>query len=375
MKTIIKTALVAFVALTVGLVGCTKETTGTGPEKGEKSVIVKIAKADVTRAVGATVAAGEFVDLSSANVYFTAGSSILAKKTLTDAVIKVVEGVGEEEDVTIYEFQQLPGTITTVHVIGNQPTLTTANYTDITKLLADKAITLANQATIAGTVLYGHGDITATDDNLDTNTELDQYEVNVELNPLVTRLQLGRIYAKNTAGLPAITSFTLDGIYLDGVYTTMGFDRSVGTFFAAGENNAYPGGHATQIMDEPGLEDDNDYTPELTPAVGQTPAVAGIWAYNLLPATGSKFPTIILKVSDVVVEGDTEDEVAFPNANYYLTAKTTSTTFDPGYVYTITNGLGFDVTDLTEEPNQDPIDISVTIDVIAWKADGVAYNF
>jgi hypothetical protein len=308
MKTIFKSALVACIALTAGLAGCSKEAPANDnqPATGEKSVVIKIA-GEATRAPGAKETGTAI--FTTADIYFTNGTAVMNKFTGNVALLTGADG---------QEFENISGTVTDVYIIGNRPAGVGDAFTNMTQFDANTLITLANQSDIQNVTLWGTSPVTTLDTpDADPTTGNAQYTVDVELTPLVARFEIDNIEARKpaTTGEAEITSFTLDGIYLDGVYTEMGFTFAAGTLFAGGgDGDTYPGTHPAQVMDDAltTFINGRTYTPVVTVKGADED---GVWAYNLLPATGAKLPTIVLKLSDIVVAGEDTADPVFPGAN------------------------------------------------------------
>jgi hypothetical protein len=369
MKNILKSALVMCVALTMGLVGCQNDPVVDGGDKNVKNVTIKIAKSDLTRAAGSTAAK---VEMSTVDVFFTTG----------DAIVEA--GVFAADDIAagFKVFTGLTATINQVHVIGNMPTGLATGITTISALLAKaEALTLENQADLADVALYGSD--TALDDTTAPDADVNELTAEVEVAPVVARFEIGAISSRTAEdageGDHIVTSYTIEEIYLDGVYTDMSFDGtkhdaltltgSDDVAWYAGDTN-----HEPQVWDAVGLDSDNQIVAYEVPAEGEGDPAPGVWGYTLLPAAGAKLPVLVFKLSNIVINGD--DTTSFGEEFYYLTAATTEAddAIEGGFKYQVEN-LVFDAGDLTPLPNQKPINVKVIVTVADWVPAPVEYTF
>lgn len=199
-----KMFLVALAAL--GMAACSNNDEIPGMNNdGTKSVAIRFEGLSAsTKAVGDPKSAGE-IALSNVTVYFTDGTNILAKKSLSTANTTEwgeLTGAG-------HIFHQLPSAVSQIQIVGNS---------------AGKTITEGTVAALKGSVLKAAGEQTFTNVTLfgeDTTleeTEGDEhvdkvYTATVDLKPLVARFEIGNI-ACTDMGTGPVSGFDLKVIGL-----------------------------------------------------------------------------------------------------------------------------------------------------------------
>lgn len=417
MKTIFKTALVACVALVAGLAGCSKEQSAReNNETGEKTVRIHIEQGTGTRAAGEAVGA-QVVTMKDAVIYFAgAGNNIVASVE----VVFTAEGKAlayNEEAKTVgidvltgvaagssngAEIVNLPASVANVYVVGNYKAggigaayPTTGN---ISQFNGAGVISLASQSAangVANVALFGKSGLGAVVTPA-TPTSNAKYSVSINVAPVAARFEVGQIAATFDANDSAdgvivshIASFSLDGIYLSNVYRSMGFDgtaagtlvpNSVAIADYSSANAAYAADGIISDYTAANLvaQDAKTYAPVANAASAEGDPV---WAYNLLAPAGAPMSTLVVRVSDVVLDnGDDElysgDKTLTVRNIYKEVAgvKTKIGTLTPGEVYSITN-LEFAEDHLTNNPNQNLIDVTVKITMMSWVPVTVSYDF
>jgi hypothetical protein len=378
MKTIFKSALVMCIALTVGLAGCQKDQGGNGGvDKDAKTVVIKIAK---TRAEVAPIdtAGEEVAKLNDAWIYFTSGTSVVdkyeiifdgAEPAVSDLANKKVawnklDGEGEE-------FVNLPASINHVYFVGNSPV--DYNQTNMATFNVAATIALSTQKEIDDVALYGDSGLTAVAANA-TNPDNTHYTAQINVEPVVARFEIGAISATAavTEGELKIATFSLKGIYLDNYIPTMAFDGSANGAAvkaeAPVEASDFAGTYAAEVSDI--------FTTGYEGAITYSPASNNVWGYNLLAPEAAPMPYVIIRISNVLVEGETaatpEADRAYPG-EWFLTVQITPATIDNRRVYSI-DDIEFNASDLTKKPFETKIDVTVTVDILPWIAATAAYE-
>lgn len=334
-----KTAKMFLVALAaLSMAACSNNDEIPGVENdGTKSVALRLdGLASSTRAVGDAQSAGQ-IALSNLTVYFTDGTNILAKKSLSTS--NTTEW--GELTTTGHVFHQLPSTVTQVQIVGNS---------------ASKTITETNVPALKGSVLKAAGEQTFTnvtlfgeDTSLTESTGGDEhvekiYIATVNLKPLVARFEIGNI-ACTDLGAGPVKQFDLSVIGL------MDFNSGVTlTGTASGEytldNVLEPGSQTTEDKvifgeadDEAGWAWDKISGATITTTTAWNPGESGDkkFVYQFIPnkLTDGSMAQVKLVLDNVVWTDGTDNPF-----NSVVTAKFQKdgvdlTEFEAGKIYTV----------------------------------------
>ena len=191
-----------FLAALVGLgmlTGCNNEEIPAVNNDGTKSVALRLnGLTTSTRAVEAPqagTAEGQQIALSSMTIYFTNGTNILKKETLTSSSVDS-EGTNIWQALTGssgYIFHQLPSTVTQVQIVGNSGGKT---FTE-TSVAALKASVrnAADEQSFTNVTLFGEDTALDSPDDSETGDEhvSNVLEASVILQPLIARFEIGNI--------------------------------------------------------------------------------------------------------------------------------------------------------------------------------------
>lgn len=375
----LKSALIACMAFMAGLAGCSKDLPGE-IGNGEKTVRIQIPRSAVTRAAGQHVAEKTTVVVNDAAIYFTSAGGNIMETVLVDCSETPAEGAVTMAALEAgVEFTNLPGSITAVYVVANSPVAYA--QTNVSAFAAADAITLASQADIEDVALYGMNTLGApvTPATPTTNAK---YSVEITIAPVVARFEIGSIAANwNKGGMVStVTAFDLDGIFLDNYYTTMSFDGAAKSASVPGSvvpSHYVAANFPVQVSD---LTAFHAATGVARPAyVAKEDADENtVWAYNLLAPRGGGMPSLVIRLSDVVVE--TNDAVTYAG-DKFLNIKNILdgdgkkiTVLEAGKVYRLKE-LSFAEDHLTDNPNQNLIDVTVIVTVLPWDSVEVGYDF
>lgn len=367
MKTKISYLTLSILALLMSFNGCSNGDDTEDVDKQPKSVFLKLGKSGSSlRSVGTPVGDGDDVVLQSGNLYFVNSSgAILKHYTLTTTAASATNiNITDAESGAL--ITNLPGNTFAVYVVGNTSGLPSSGNISAVK---EYLLQVASQDDIEDVNLYGTNTLTPP---VLPNTF---YTSEIDLNPTVARVELTDITASGV-----ITSFKVDGIFIDNYYKQAVVDGSVdvadfvenGAFAApfGDESAEYPAGQKPAIYDF--------YDPALT-AVSKVakPASTGtIWAYNLFASsTGSTVPRIIIRLSDI----QTNDLSTYTSPQFVtirgfkaVSGGASLTSIKSGEIYNIAAGaLTFKETDLSSIPNLSPIDVEVTVSLATWSVVGV----
>lgn len=358
MKTNLRHVMFAAMLLT-GLASCTKEDPEIETEGKSKNLFLRIDNGVTTYSESAPVGSGTKVGFSSGSIYFVNASGTIVKYyTLSN---EKTEGANInltdiEGGVTI---KDLPGSTTGAHVIGNTPNLPTSGNIAAVKAALLQVETQKNIGTVN---LYGENKL------IPPVAPETYYTCVIDLKPTVARVELTDITAKG-----AITSFEVEGIFVDNYYSQASVDGTINAddlksngsiateFF--NETTAYPSKLQEAIYDF--------YNPALAPT-NNVVALKDekVWGYNLFAsAEGSAVPRIIIRLKNITTNNETTIESPqFITIKGFVSGETALQSFKSGEIYSIAAGaLAFDETQLTPVPNQNTIDVKVSVRLADWK--------
>lgn len=226
--------------------------------EGTKSVALKLeglSSGTSTKAVGDAQKAGQ-IALSNVTIYFTDGTNILKKETLSTS--NTTEW--GELTTTGHIFHQLPSTVSQIQIVGNK-TITLAEST-VAKL-KESVLKAAGEQTFTNVTLFGEdtslsaGSPTVSDshdDNILTAT--------VNLKPLVARFEIGNIACTDVPN-GAIKKYSLDVIGLINFNSGITLNGTTASGSYTLDNILAPGSTATSgkyIFGETSDDQSNDYT-------------------------------------------------------------------------------------------------------------------
>lgn len=331
-----------------------------------KSLFMKISNGDIgTYGTGPTVVDNSDVDFSDGIIYFVNSDGMILKHyTLTDNVNSLTNiNLSDIQDGTTIE--NLPGSVSSVYVVGNyagSPSLATSgNITAVT----NRILTVTSQHDIENVNLYGTNTIVAVDP-----LELNKYTCTINLRPTVARIELTDITASGV-----ITSFKVDGIFIDNYYSqatinsTLNIanlqDNGVAPADFIGGSTVYPVSLTPAIYDY--------YTSPLE-SVSNVVALTDddVWRYSLFATTtGSEIPRIIIRLSDI--ETTPESNISITGTRFitirgFRNGSTSLSGIKNGEIYNIGAGdLVFDESNLAITPNEAKIEVEVTVALAKWK--------
>lgn len=373
-------SLMAFVALLC--VSCSND-----PEIPEKNdngidVTLSITTSPLTKAVDDNqVEKKAPIDASKALiVYFMdASSSTVASYKLTGEQITAIQsGSG-------FKFTNLDPSVVNVYVVANVHSSTLPDRAPGTTLTAinAKAQNISDQQTAnAASVVLANTGKTATStsavaapNNVASNGNA-QFEAKIELTPIVSRIQIKKVSADAT-----ITSFKLEGIYIDNFYPQMtigGAFTSI-TIQHATDKATFDATKAPYITTN--LYDESASGLEKNPFGAATPQVYG---YQIFPTTSTaheNVPYIILKISGITTTSNATRN--FPDGTYYVAVKAykeagTSaapvTSFLPGNIYTVED-IVVSEKNIVTDPTKSLINVTVNVTVKAWESTSLNPDF
>ncbi len=197
--------------------------------------------------------------------------------------------------------------------------------------------------------------------------------VTVQVNPLISRVELGKV-----TGGPKITSFTVAGVYVDDWYPNFTYGGLFGgTKYEQHQSTAFDGnalkneGSWIAIEDVPG-----------TPPLYATPTTPGnVWAYNV--AAGG-LPRLLIAIDNLKFMYDDDDDSGTPDIEMTETERVYLTVtgyevggnslpaFERGKIYSIGGGVSgdgivFNPDDPGFTPNPEGVTLRVFVTVKEWE--------
>lgn len=384
MKTIFKSALLASLVITLGLAGCSKSDGDNTPDENTpKNVFVKmVLPTSKTKAAVDGTTANTPIEFKDGYVVFASASGAITSAIRILPAGSSNPATGEvllEDMITGKTFNDLLGSTRAVHILGNVPTgitvPTTGNIVSFLKSVpAQVDINTQNFAdgSVSAVAVYGGATLVNTSDN--------NWTANT-INPtaLVARIEIEKLTLGNS---PDVGSYSVTGFYINNYFQKINLDGSAVTPALTPVNNgSTPGNYAdgtqsgspyfgTRLFDyaAAGLGELNTGTMAYTTAAASS---TDRWAFNVLAGTQ---PHIIVRVEDVTPAAGSP--VTFKPL-YFLTIsgfKYSSGSnigdeiggMEGGKVYRIAN-VPFELKNLTEEPEQTKINVSVTIEMLTWE--------
>lgn len=353
-----KYAILIASVIIVGFGSCSSnDESGVVDNSITKSVYLKISGDPTTYAEGASIANGSTVGFSSGELFFVNGSgAILDHYTISSA-----ESANKNINLTTLtgtgvNLSNLPGGISDVHIVGNVPTGITLPTTGNISAVKATILGVATQSNITKVNLYGTDKLTNTSEN--------KYTAVVSLKPTVARIELVNIKAGGV-----ITSFQVDGIFIDNYYAQGKVDGNIGTITSNGTtpSSFIDGSTEYPVSLNPSIYD--WYASGLpTNSLVAAPAT-GVWGYNLFATeAGSDVPRIIIRLSNILTnDGSTITSPQFVTVKGLKEGSTSLTKIVAGKVYSIAaNTLVVNESVITPKPNQSTIEVGVKVTLATW---------
>nr|WP_321521668.1 hypothetical protein [uncultured Macellibacteroides sp.] len=371
--------LMALVA--VFLVSCSTETDIIEENDGGKDVTLTISTNPLTKSLDDTQV-GKKAPIDAGKemiVYFMDEfSNTVASYILTDTQITAIQtGTG-------VKFTNLDPSVVNVYVVANVPTApATAPGTVLAAINATVMNIYDQQTTDAASVVLANTSKTVvglTDLNTTASNGNKNYEADITLTPIVSRIQIASITNDGT-----ITSFNLAGIYIDNFYQKMTIDGTLSSLIKATAGQVAKFNLSTTPAATPYIKNGELFDEVVSPDLTLDLAPSGkVYGYQFFPTKGtpvtdiSEVPYIILKLTNVV--GKTRN---FDNTKAYYVAvkafKTTATAtaiteFFPGQIYTIAS-IPVSENNIVTDPTQSLINVTVNVTIKEWGGVALSPDF
>lgn len=371
----LKFILVAILAMTVGVVGCSKdETPDKLPTDGR---MVSISLGDGTMATKAVdkTAVGQTTTFASGQLAFTLRDKVTAVYTLGSAAtdlgdaktVSINDITGEGKFVTFSDINA-----DKVYVIGNKTLSELKAGSDIQSVLTQNALTVADLkgGEFENVVLFGSGDI-VTDPANTTGGPSEHYAV-VDVRPVSSRIEIEQVSDLNDPAL----KFDLAGIYINNYYKSLTINKTFGetdTNTATGERDYFVD---KSQLPEIALLGGTFYSKVETKQTPIHKPTEGVWAFNIFPNQASAkaedgekvtthiTPHIILHFQNVeVTDGEPVKDLYVTIAKY---SGQDEFLFKAGHVYSVEN-LKWDAkNDGGGNIELNAIECDVKVNVIGW---------
>lgn len=417
MKIHFKAMVIAAIAAIMGMTSCSKENENNkvdGIDNGETTNVSIMLSETSTRSV-AEPAGAVAVNFKSGYILFTNGLGIITK--VTEITETEPSATDKEAGTKVWldhlkrenlggEIKNVPASTDKVYIVGNIPTgvdvpVLAENITAV----QNRIITIVSQSnddgSVADVTLYGDGQTLSNHPSV----EGAKY-AKINVNAIAARIEIGKVSYFNAQGNNLLTSFSIDGIFVNYYYPQMSLASKVST--ARINNTAVDNTEANTIYtptatgayktaDLKKLYDyDNDGL-GYTSVSGLSKSAAdpndtddkNVWAYNVLApltvdgttVTELEAPHIIIRLSNIKTVGESIENPMYATTQYltvkefrHATTKEVITNFAPGYIYFI-NDLTFNESNLTDIPEEEAITVYVEAILMTWSRQEVEWGF
>ena len=374
--------LTAALAATTLLASCSKEAGNTNSTNGEdRTVQIQIDYAgSETRATGDQIADNTAVAFSGGYLLFTntgdAVTFVVAIETGSTAYTEAGKKVGITELKAGTQITAVPGNSTKVYFIGNKPSAMAAPA--VGDIVSNYTATVASQhsaGTVANVSLFGGKALTPV-----SAGAADEYEATFDVKPIAARYEIMEITGAHSGGGANTFEYQIDGIFIDKYYDDMKLAGTAGTLKSNGNDPAKYVPNATgssYVTANAGAVYDYNATVGIANNTSFSPA-SGVWNYNLLAPTSAGMPAIIIKVSNVKVNGTVwnEGDPYFLTIDSFFTTKggnTALTVLAQGNIYVL-DDIEFDENDLGEKPYTTTKKVQVKVTMLPWESSNIGWD-
>ncbi|MDR0538376.1 MAG: hypothetical protein LBH04_10125 [Tannerellaceae bacterium] len=281
------------------------------------------------------------------------------------------------ESTTGATIDSIPGSSTHAYVVANLPAGKTIPRKNLflSDIMDNNVITLKEEKDLSNTVLTGNAAINKT-------AALWSVDIS-KVAPVTARLEIGKITAVNPAGAAVnITEYTIDGIFVDGIYETMDLNAKADSAKTYATNWLYASNYGAPLTQDyyTVVFDTTNVANGLgnSKALIQTPSnSAKVWSYNqFAPGTDkngavNRTPKIIIRLNNIKTDQPT---TANYSGAYYLTVNELKdngsgvkvSALEAGKVYHISD-IKFELQNLQPVPGQQGVNANVKITLAQWE--------
>lgn len=345
--------LMAFAAIAMLATSCQKENGNEPDQAADTKLKVRIANVGAkSRAIGAPAESNQIALNDGIIFIMNATGEVTYKEVIKTSEIT---GVGQVLAQQINKTDK-------VYIVGNLTTDLTTKLTAATDLTLDKIN--AELLSITSTVGQDYAKVTlANSDALPKEIIVDSgagtATVSVNIAPVYSRIELASVVgADNTNN--TLTSFNVVGVYVTDYYLQYTLGGSFGgAIYEQKQNTDFSPVDAT--MKNEGTWASSGTSPNIT----AVPEAGKAWVYNV-PADA--LPRLIVKLGSVV---GTMNSTPIDNKAYFLTltgyskAGVAITKMDRAKIYRIEK-LNFNLDQITPKPNENLVNLTVTVTIDDW---------
>lgn len=353
----------ATLVLSLGITSCSKDRENdTASDDLKKNVFLKIEKPTSNTRAESKPEAGGTVDFNKGYLYFTASNGFIEKYYEIIASGTPTEGQVLIDDLESgYQFKNLPVATSRVYVVGNTELDVKSG---LIAAVRNTSLMINSQEDFKNVNLYG------TNNLQKVNGTESEYTTEVLLAPTVSRLEINGIKSKGNV----IESFEVEGVFVDNWVMASDVEGTIdeANIITGGDNpdffqigtDIFPAELNKVIYD---WYFETELLASVKDGEYQTVKPTGensIWAYNVFAKKNSNVaPTIVIRLINVKYAGGKVIETPL-----FLTAKLKNITeLEPGKIYTIgKNGIIFDETNLSPDPNAKSINAEVIVTLAVW---------
>ncbi len=385
-------SLLAMAALAVVFTACSQNEELSSSD--QKSVFVKLDIGQGTRAIQAPFGNNR-PTVSSLRIYFhnnTPGSilkMVAISSTTTPSINDLINGA---------KISDVPSSATHVTVFGNIPSsiLTTVPTAGTIASVKSTMLGVETQTTAEHVLLNGSDGVLQSASGAGAPTWIstlggvgagDLY-AEVTIAPAFARVEIEGMKTKTGS---AITGYSLQGIFLNNIYTQMQLDGTVPSSVTLQNNGPDATKYLQDVTGSPLVYPSanngifhNWFAPSLVAAltggIYEITAGAGMrWAYQVIPNANTAANDqlqIIMRLTNVTGTGLTYTGDQFLTIRGFLDSATgTPVTIQPGKIYTIsTADFEFDENDITDTPVTNAVGVYLKVTVTPWSPVAVKPN-
>ena len=352
----------AAATLVLGLSSCTKEKGAETSSADTYKVTLSFKNAE-TRADGAAAVQGTKVIINSGYICFvSANDAITDVYTISDDPTGGKNIKNSDLGSTAVNLNNVPGTSTKVYMIANKGTIANLPTPVVGNTMTDY---MKNNMDVRDQSDYTK--VTSIDNaSLQDSGTPGVKNAALTLSTKVARIQIkGITFEGNVTGKVA-------GIFINGYYSTMQLNGTGGTLKGStigtdydedGAGSVFPSELGSYVFDKV----DKPIAATVKPTTTD-----GVWGYNLFV---SATPQIIIKLSNVFVDGHELTDPLFITINGFKNGGTAITNLAGGMIYTInTESLILKYEDMSTEPGTTPFQVDVTVTTVEWQETVVTPN-
>ena len=346
----------AAIALVMSLASCNKDN-GAENSSAEKFKVTLSFKNAATRADGATALSGTTVSIIDGYLCFVSvNNAITDVYTISSAATSGKNINNNALGSVAVTLNDVPGTSAKAYMIINKGSLAAVPVVgaDINAYL-NNDMDVKDQGDYVKVTSSGSATLQPT-------AQPDTKVANITLSTKVARIQIENICFDGPV------TGTVAGIFINGYYPTMKLNGTPAALVSSNAGANYVENSSTFPSPLKNFVYD-----VIDKAIANTVSPNNkVWGYNLFT---SATPQIIIKLTGVVVNGQTLPNDQFVTINGFKNGATAINTIEGGMIYTIKAGtLVIKYEDMSIEPGVTPINVDVTVTTVTWQETIVTPN-